>query len=565
MKKFSLFLFNLFVLFFGINVYASSMDSLKVDVYIEKNGDAKITEEWTVYANEGTELYKPMNLEDREIKDFVVSENGKKFTQINWDVKKSREEKTNKYGINENGETIELCWGIGNYGNHTYKIEYTLTGVITKYSDADATLFKLVNDSMNPSPDNISIDVRTYYSLPDTIDVWGYGYKGYAYVKDGFIHMENEGYFSSSDYVVLLAKFPSGTFETTRSEDKTFEELHEGAEEGTYDYDYGDTSSSNNDKSDDIFFVIFSIIMGLSVFGTIFGVANSGTKYNYGEKGQKISDDEALYFRDIPCKKDIFRAYYIATKYDLIKNKTDFMGAVLLKWLKDKKIEILTEEKKGLLGRTKEETAINLEKDLGEANTYEVSLHEMFVKASKDRILSEGEMKSWSRSNYSQLLNWFDKVLNNQEKLLKEEGLIKEEKIKKGIFTKTVLTFTDELRKEAVELKGLKNFFKDFTIIKERQAIEVTAFEYYIIYAQIFGIAEKVAKEFKQMYPELIEQAPEFANDNIFIVHDFSHNAIQAASAARSAAESYSSGGGGFSSGGGGGGSFGGGSGGGIR
>ena len=167
------------------------MDSLKVDVYIEKNGDAKITEEWTVYANEGTELYKPMNLEDREIKDFVVSENGKKFTQINWDVKKSREEKTNKFG---------------KYGNHTYKIEYTLTGVITKYSDADATLFKLVNDSMNPSPDNISIDVRTYYSLPDTIDVWGYGYKGYAYVKDGFIHMENEGYFSSSDYVVLFEK-----------------------------------------------------------------------------------------------------------------------------------------------------------------------------------------------------------------------------------------------------------------------------------------------------------------------------------------------------------------------
>lgn len=565
MKRFSLVLFNLFVLLFSINVYASSMDSLKVDVYIEKNGDAKITEEWTVYANQGTELYKPMNLDGREIKDFVVSENGKKFEQVSWNVNKSREEKSQKYGINENGGGIELCWGIGNYGNHTYKLEYTLTDVITKYKDADATLFKLVNDSMNPAPEKVYIDVKTYYSLPDTIDVWGYGYKGYAYVKDGFIHMENEDYFYSSDYVVLLAKFPLGTFETDRTEDKTFDELYEGAEEGTFEYDYGDTSSSSSDWKDKISFILTSLFFGFIAIFTGLAVKNSGTKYDYGEKGKKISDDEALYFRDIPCKKDIFRAYYIATKYDLIKNKTDFLGAVLLKWLKDKDIEVLTEEKKGLLGRTKEETTIDLTKELGAANDLEVSLHKMFVTASKDKILSEGEMKKWSKTNYNQLLNWFDRVINNQEKKLKEEGLIKEEKVKKGLFTKTTLTFTDELRNEAVQLKGLKNFFKDFTIIKERQSIEVITFEYYIIFAQIFGIAEKVAKEFKDMYPELIEQAPEFANDNIFIVHDFSHNVVQAASAARSAAESYSSGGGGFSSGGGGGGSFGGGSGGGIR
>ena len=80
------------------------------------------------------------------------------------------------------------------------------------------------------------------------------------------------------------------------------------------------------------------------------------------------------------------------------------------------------------------------------------------------------------------------------------------------------------------------------------------------MYAQIFGIAERVAKEFKRLYPDIITD--DYYNDVIFI-HTISAKGVSAASTAKSRAESYSSGGGGFSSGGGGGGSFGGGGGGG--
>ena len=79
------------------------------------------------------------------------------------------------------------------------------------------------------------------------------------------------------------------------------------------------------------------------------------------------------------------------------------------------------------------------------------------------------------------------------------------------------------------------------------------------MYAQIFGIAEKVAEEFKELYPDYITE--DSYSDFIFI-SNISHSGISSASSARSRANSYSSGGGGFSSGGGGGGSFGGGGGG---
>ena len=49
---------------------------------------------------------------------------------------------------------------------------------------------------------------------------------------------------------------------------------------------------------------------------------------------------EIPYFRDVPCDNDLYKAYYIGYKYNIIKNKTDILGAIILKWLKEGKIRI---------------------------------------------------------------------------------------------------------------------------------------------------------------------------------------------------------------------------------
>ena len=118
---------------------------------------------------------------------------------------------------------------------------------------------------------------------------------------------------------------------------------------------------------------------------------------------------------------------------------------------------------------------------------------------------------------------------------------------------------TQELKNEAVKLAGLKRFLLEYTLIKEREALEVTLFEDYLIFAQILGIAKQVSKQFKELYPNMIEQTNYSSYDNLIYINYVSSSGITSAKSARSAAESYSSGGGGFSSGGGGGGSFGGG------
>ena len=239
-----------------------------------------------------------------------------------------------------------------------------------------------------------------------------------------------------------------------------------------------------------------------------------------------------------------------------MKNKTDILGAIILKWLKAGIIR--TEQRDGGKIFKKEETVIILGDEVTKKfdNEREESLFHMMHVASKDGILENKEFERWCKSSYERILGWFDNILKDQRMSLAADGLLKSEG--KGLFG-TKYIATQELKEEALHIAGLKRFLLEYTLIQDRYAIEVELFENYLIYAQLLGIAKQVSKQFKELYPDMIEQTNYSSYDNIIYINHVSSSGVSSANAARAAAESYSSGGGGFSSGGGGGGSFGGG------
>ena len=194
----------------------------------------------------------------------------------------------------------------------------------------------------------------------------------------------------------------------------------------------------------------------------------------------------------------------------------------------------------------------------------EKELFDMIYEASKDGILEGKELEKWCSAHYERILDWFDSVYTKQKKSLQNEGLIIPTKKKVfGLISYKAFDATEALRSEASNLAGLKRYLLDYTLIHDRESIEVNLFEEYLIFAQIMGIAKKVAKQFKDLYPDVITESHFDSYDTFIFIHTCSYNGVSKASAAKSRAENYSSGGGGFSSGGGGGGSFGGGGGGG--
>lgn len=565
MKKMKYILFILVTFMVGIfNVSAkeNKIYSIDIKVHINDDASANITEIWNMDVEQGTEVYKPMsNMGSSLLSDFkVTDESGKVYTYTSWNVNDSFSKKAYKNGINYTSNGFELCWGMSSYGKHTYKIEYKVTNFVLNLEDGQMVYWKLVNDSMNPAPQKVRIEISSNKYFEDTVPVWGYGYKGYAYVADGKIYMESENGIRSSEYMVLYANFDANTFQATVTEEGTKADWLEKAEEGTFEYDYNEKMSFWNVLS--ILISIFAFLIIMIVIVAISKSSNLMGDIDYGTWGKKINKNKINYFRDIPCKKDIYRAYLVATMYGLNKKKEDFLGTIFLKWLNEEKITIV-ETPASFLSKSKNSIDLKIQEEKTFSNQLEKDLYDMITEASKDGILENKEFEKWCSKNYSKILNWFDKVLKEEKQKLTLDGsLVETEVVKFKVFKSKVYQVQYSLREEAEYLAGLKKFLIDFSEMKNKEAIEVHLWKEYLMFAQIFGIANKVAKQFKNLYPDLIT---DMSYDNIIFVNNTAYTGVSHAVSARSRAQSYSSGGGGFSSGGGGGGSFGGGGGGGCR
>ena len=547
--------FKYFIWFIGLFlcckvVYANDIKSINMDIFIDNYGNANITEVWQADLDSGTEGYKPYyNLGSSTIKDYRVSLGSKQFQTLSyWDVDASFSEKSYKAGINEVDDGYELCFGISKYGNNTYTLKYTITNFVSRVEDADMVYWQLIPYELSDKPEHVYIKIHSDFAYSNDLPVWGYGYgddynEGYAYVVDGIIEMTKEGSLDSDEYMTILIKFPKDTFELSNTLDNDFDYYLDMAEDGSYNYH--DTTSFREVVGYIFAFIIDCLPFIIVILVSVFAVRNSN---GYGTKNVKISKNirdvkEAPYFRDIPLNKNIFKAYWVACQFRLVQNKTDFLGAILLKWLKNGNIENIKDESKNK--KLKLVSSDNL-------TPLEVELYEIMHTASGDGILEKNEFTKWCKNNYNKILKWFNKVIDDTTIEFTNDNLINE--------NNEVYYVREEMKTYGLQMAGLKNFLNDFSNIKDRESIEVKIWDEYLIYAQIFGIAKKVAEEFKKLYPDVITD--DYYDDIIFI-HMISYEGVHAASVAKSRAESYSSGGGGFSSSGGGGGSFGGGGGGG--
>ena len=528
---------------------------IDMEIYVDKNGTASITETWVVDGSDGTEWYKVYNnLGNSEITDFTVSMDGNPLTYKKWDVDESLSEKKGYYGINYTSNGLELCFGKYDYERHEFTLNYKISNFVLNTSDSQVIYWNLIDRLSSVDFENFSIVLSSYYEFPNDLPVWGYGHKGYAYVEDGKIYLSNEGDMNSQ-YVVLLAKFPLNTFNTTNSSSRydTFDDVLTAAENGSFDYDYSYESSSDINPIFGMFIIIYTFFMISLPFILIRMLTNS-SKYGFIDN-KTITKKNTPYFRDIPCNKDIYYANALIQLNNFNNSKASILGAILLKWVKEEKIIVI---------KNNEDTSLKFNPELKIEQANEKRLYQMMYEASKDGILEKKELEKWAKKNYSKYLNLLSQIKDDKINELKNEGHIYKRKNKQECKYKNVMD--DVLYEDSKKLYGLKLFLEDFSSIDTKEVIEVHLWDEYLMFAYLFGIADKVAKQLKNMYPEYIESLDNNIDfDTILFFNTISTSSISAANSARASAESYSSyssGGGGFSSGGGGGGSFGGGGGG---
>ncbi len=525
-------------------------------VKLDRDGSAWVTQTWEAEAgSSGTEFYIPIgNLGPMTISQLSVSENGVAYESLgdDWDVDRGRSWKTGKCGIVPKHNGVELCWGLGETGWHTWTVRYRLTGLVQAYDDADAFNYMFVNKGMEPAPEHARVTIEPAFDCPEwTLEntrVWAFGFYGEINVLDGKVVAETSESMGYSSSLITLVRFDKGLFTPTVEKGGPVQDLIDNALEG----------SSYGEEEEEWPLILFGLAFALLFVGGIFVViwaviaSARGYKWKASLFGKKKIEG---WYRDVPLEGNLLASYYLLAKgnrFGMSAPANNLIGALFLRWIMEGKLLVQPDPKS--------EKRVNLlfKAEAGSEDDVENDVFLWALKASGGNLLLErGEFEKWSTKNYRKITAWPDRASARGKSWFRKKGYFKADGI-----------CTEEGATQACHLIEFQNFLKDFTLSGERSAPEVGLWKEYLIFAQLFGIADKVAKQFKKLYPaafeELAQQSGMDGYTFLYAMNWTNRVSAHAVSNASSRAGSVS-GGGGHSSFGGGGGFSGGGFGGGGR
>ena len=537
---------------------ANQVNTMDIQAVIYEDGSMYVTQVWEGDFNEGTESYIPMNAPDYlTISQLTVSDqNGAYETVPEWNIDWSFEEKAKKCGIHHTDSGYEICFGISNYGQNRYAIEYKLDNVIGAYSDRDGFNFRFVNDGMNTTPTDVKVEIRLADGMPITdeiADIWGFGYDGQVEFSDGAILAYTESSIYSENYVTVLFSLDKGILSPSRQEPGSFEEVKETAFSGS---DYNDTSEEVS-TFEAIVTMLLSIGLPIGLIIWFFRM-----KKKRAEKKRQRFTERFGYFRDIPNDGNLSATYALGRLFDVCEDGA-ILSTGMLRLIQLGCLSPVETQQIGLMGKTKETVSLRLVgSNHSSMNEYDEYLYTVLESAAgPDSTLQAKDLEHFASQNDKLLRAYIQKCENAGRTWLNQKICLKRWDMPAKL---TDLTPTG--KQELGELMGLKRYLTDFSLIAERGVKEMPIWRELLTYAMLFGIADQVAEQMKELYPQISVELTDYSGSMAaaYSYHYLLYSNMKQAEQRREQ-EKRSGGSGGFASLGGGGGSIGGGSGGGTR
>lgn len=473
--------FILSALFSGAADY--EIFDIDINVRLLEDGSADVTEYWQIDARSGTEWYLvKRNLGDIGIGGLSVSENGSEFIyEGDWDIDRSISEKAGRCGMVRKNDGYELCWGIGSYGRHSFTVRYVMTNVVKSLNDYDMLHLQLVSPGLSARPEHVIVNITASEPLGnDNSRIWGFGYEGKVeYSRYGSVTFESTEQFRQNSSVIALIRFDKGIFNPTSTQDRNFEEVLDRALDGA-------SFSDDEDKDDlgDILSGLMSVIFGL--FAMIAVIGGSVTVSKRRVLGMREKDVD--WCRDIPFGGDIFQANYVLERLGENRKNT-IASAIILRLIKNGQITVSRD------GKDNVELSFSESANLDSLNETERGLYDMMKQASgKDVILQKNEFSRWSRRHTATVSKWATKAGAEGKARAAAEGNMEGSR------------FTAKGQAQARNVIGFRKFLKDFTLLEERGSAEVALWHDYLVFAALYGIADKVAEELKEINPQAFEE-----------------------------------------------------------
>lgn len=504
-------------LFSGEEVYAENqINNLDIQIELQEDGSGVVTETRHMYVDDGTELYITMNnLQDSEVLDFSVEG----FTPVEeWDSDDSMEEKAGNYGIIEDGDDLELVWGMGGHGENTYEVTYTLSNLVRELEDGQGLLWNFDTFSDIPA-ENVTVEISGHQPFTeDNVRFWGFGFEGDMEFSGDNIFWEASETLENNDVTTLL-QFPSGMFNTSASVDMTLEEQREMAMDG---------SSYNNPPTPGWVWGLLGAVgaLGLAGLGTgiTYAVKLSNAKKEAGQMkvgGERYKQNAGIHYELIPYSGDIADIAYLLQQAQTGYFE-NYFAAYLLSWVYFERIDIRTEEKSSFFGK-KHETEIEIFDYEAEKEKYGTSFKEYVnsIKAGENPasydlgmwlmlldaadgtgVIDDDTIKSWAKDHAKEVEEYADYLEDYSKRKLEQNGLITFDTIKVWGQESKIAVASNEGEELFDRLIQFKNHIENANIENYVDDSKEISFTELLIWASVFGENKTINDQFENLVPE---------------------------------------------------------------
>ena len=471
-------------------------------------------------------------------------------------------------GINQDGN-YEVAWGVNITSNakRKYEISYRVIDAVKKYGDCTELYWQFIGDRFEIKADKITGTIKLPVPVQnkEELRVWGHTkyLNGEIYATDTRtieFHLED---YTANEYVevrILMPTYVMNNLEFTSLENKEAEILEEEEKEAAE----ANARRAKRDKQMQITIIAITAIVGL--IGLVF---INGIRKNIKalKNNPKIEPEVKLdYYRELPDEiATPLEANFILNKGTFDFSKTisaTILDLTLKGYIKveqiDKtiNIEILDKDTSELpkdelrvleLLKNAEENKRAKEKNEEAKKLLTMKDVEKYIEQKPEKIIKvQGEFEKIAKDVSENKAKYDKKIAKKSETYITKvigyiflliavvmaviignavtgefvPNIIKYALIA-GSFTTIVLItnlvlisklinrfsgFTSKGINEQEQWKAFKKYMEDFSLLDEKEIPHLVIWEKYLIFATAFGIADKVIKQLKIIYPELNEQ-----------------------------------------------------------
>ena len=477
---------------------ANQVERLATDVALEQDGSAHVTQVFAAQTDEGTEFYMDrLTSGGLTYANFAVAdENGPYALTADdrWDVDASFTEKAGRCGLVNIDGGVELCWGITDYGSHTYTVSYDIQGLVGGYSDADGLLYRFIDPDQSVFPTNADLIIRMADGTPLTQDncgIWAFGFEGQIQFENGIIHAWTDSPLEGGQYLTAMVQLQSGLLQPQRVEEGSFQTVKDAAFQGS---DYTEGADEPLTAMD----IVWMVVSLAAICGGIFGIfALLRARKRAKAKKQLAKID---YFRDAPNGGDLNVSYALGLG---LKSCTDesYLAARVLRLVTLGSLEPELEPGK------KNRASMRFVREPHNGDPFDEALYTFLqAAAGADGVLRDSELEDfcYDDRHAKTLSDMLESSAHQGELTLSRTGCLKGNKCRRA------KDLTPRGQQQRNELLGLKRYLLDFSLLAERDVKETFLWQEYMVYAALLGVAKQVMEQLRQLYPGQLAQVEQY-------------------------------------------------------